>query len=388
MIAVVVLFLAMAAYLGVHFLQGFSDSVLTAPVVSAVITQSAPVSGILIRDELIITDAHMHHSILAKDGERLSAGGTVAIVSNSAEALSLETERLAITTEIERLESLLKSAGGSSSPVERDAAIKAAVLELSAAVSSGDGATRESANAWLQSLVLSGSDATGTLTRLSELRGRLSQLGSSGAENITAPESGLFYSRLDGFEDISPGILEGLGVSELDRLMQRQTQEQSVAIGKLAVSYRWCFAAAMDAEQAQLLTVGSVASLSFERLGTKPITARVESVSAAQSGRCVLVFSATTSLAETASARLCDAEVIWGTLSGLQITSDALQFDEDGNSFVWAVSSGLARQRFVDVIMDEGDYVLVLPLEGEELSEGNFVVVGGEDVYDGMSVIN
>ncbi len=388
MIAVVVLFLAMAAYLGVHFWQGFGDSVLTAPVIAATVTQSAPASGILVRDEQILTDSHMYRIVLAKDGERLPAGGTVAIAADSAEALSLETERLALTTEIARLESRLGSVSSDSGPAERDTAIKAAVLELSAAVSSGDGAARETATAWLESLVLSGSDTTETVARLSGLRGRLFELGGSRAESIAAPVSGLFSSRLDGFEDVSPGALEDLSVSGLDKLMETQTRETVGAIGKLCVSYRWYFAAAMDAEQAALLTAGSSANLLFGRLGTEPVVARVESVSTAQSGRCVIIFSATTSLAETASERLCDAEVIWGTIKGLQLPSAAIQLDEEGSSFVWAVSSGLARQRFIEVIMDEGDYVLVSPLEGEELSVGSLVVVGAEDVYDGMSVVN
>lgn len=388
MIAVVVLFLAMAAYLGVHFLKGFGDSVLTAPVSSTTVTQSAPASGILIRNELILTDLHMHHIVVAKDGQRLSAGGTAAIASDSAEALSIETERLALTSEIERLESLLQSVSGSGGLSERDTAVKTAVLELSAAVSSGDGVARETASAWIESLVLSSSDATETLTRLSQLRGRLYELGSSKIESVYAPKSGIFYSKLDGFEEVSPASLKDLTVSRLDKLMKTEVPGAPGAIGKLAVSYRWCFAATMEAEQASKLTVGGEASLSLERLGTQPVTVRVESVSAAESGRCAVVFSATTSLEETISARLCSAEVIWGTISGLQVPGGAIQLDEEGNNFVWVVSSGLARQRYINVIMETDDFVLVSPMEGEELGAGNLVVVGGEDVYDGMTVVN
>ena len=73
-------FLAMLAYLGFSFLQRMTDPVQTALTVRANMSDSSTMSGLVVRDELVLTGDAEYIDVVVEEGEKVSVGQTVAVI--------------------------------------------------------------------------------------------------------------------------------------------------------------------------------------------------------------------------------------------------------------------------------------------------------------------
>lgn len=386
--AVVVLFAAMAVYLGYYIWRSGREAYITAPVTANTVGVSADVTGIVVRGETAVCGGREYCYYEVPSGGRVSAGGVIARVTDSADAMDSLRAKRGLEGEIARVKLILSDAGssGSCSPAQRDAAAREGVVAIAAARASGDWAALDAAGSALSSVLMGGAEADAAV--LAGLEAELDALNGaeSGCECVVSPAAGLFMTSLDGLETLTPESLAGLTAAELGTLLTSGGEAPPDAIGRVIYSWRWYYAALMDEADALCLTAGGSATLSLDGCAGD-VDARVDSVSAAENGKCAVVFSSIRRLGEAASLRLTDGSVLCSSLTGLRIPAEALHTDADGRDFVYAVEAMRLEIKYVTVLSGDGNGLLV---EGDgsddALAAGDSVIVGGEDMYEGMLI--
>ena len=78
-IAMLVLFAAMAVYLGVYLFRSTQQSYSTAPAVLVTVSEGGQASGIVVREEQIIASDKEFLSLSVDDGKQVARGGEIAI---------------------------------------------------------------------------------------------------------------------------------------------------------------------------------------------------------------------------------------------------------------------------------------------------------------------
>lgn len=388
-IAMVVLFAAMVIYLGVYIFHSTQQSYVTAPAVVVTVNESGQASGCVVREEQLLTSDKEYISISVDNGKEVARGGEVAIGVSSPEALESASRARELEVEIAYVSNLLSSMNIAAGVTEKDTAVRSAILELSAAVGSGDASALDSICMSLSSLLFSGDAGTVTQSDLDALQAELRQLqsavGSGG--RITAPAAGLFTTVTDGYESLTYADLANLTPDGVEALGDRKTAIADNVIGKLVTSKKWYFAAVMQQADAGRLSPGGSATLDFGRHYSTAISATVLSISEEVDGKVAVVFACNTALADTLAMREATAEVVYTEYTGIRVPLKAVHMDESGNTYVCVITAGQIEEKQVEIIYQTGDYCLVARgSESNSLRAGNEIVVSGKNLTDGKVV--
>jgi hypothetical protein len=389
-IAAVVLFLAMAVYLGVYLVQSTRETLVTSPAVKATVTDTAEISGIAVREETVISSERAYVFVNAEDGSFISSGSVVASAMDSEAALERAGRKRERENEISHISTLLSGISSSDDLTERDAAIRSAILSLSAAVSADKLSDLDGACVELTSLIFSDGDTAVSEADLEALESELSSIEGStytDSEDILAPEAGLFSTILDGRESLTPDMLANISPADVKQMISDKGSTPAGAIGKLITSYRWYFAGVMSADDAENLSEGDYVTVSLGRYYGGEVSMRVEQISTASGGERAVVLSSLNALADTLAMREADAEIICSEYTGLRVPAKAIHVDDDGNSFVYVVTAGLVDVKYVETVCQSGDYYIVdIGSAADSLREGNEIIVSGKNVQAGMIV--
>lgn len=384
------LFIAMLAYLGVYLIRSINDPVQTAPAVYTTVTDSASASGLVVRDEFIITSDDTHVDCSVGDGQRVAAGAVLAESYSSETALERANRVRELELEISRLKSVLPGLATSYDLSVRDSAIRSSVLDLTKAVTMHDLSELDSCCISIRALVCRDSTGSSSSSDLLAMEQELSSLrhsSTSDTSSITAERSGVFSSVVDGFEYLTPDIIKGCSPEQLRSLIRSSPEPESGAVGKIVTSYSWYYAAVVSAEDAECLTEGASASLKFGRFYDSIIPARVESISPVMGGECSVVFSCSQALADTLAMRQVSAEIVFDEYSGIRVPSEAMNFEtaDDGTerAFVYTLTGIQAEKKFVEIVYTAEDFYLVSSTGADALREGNEIIFGSDDIFDG-----
>lgn len=201
---------------------------------------------------------------------------------------------------------------------------------------------------------------------------------------ITAACSGIFLSQLDGYEHLTPPILEQLTPSRLDLLEDSCRPIDENSPGKLICSSRWYYAAVLPKTDAALLSVDASVTLNFSE--ALSVEATVEQISEAEDGACALVFSAAEQTLPFLQLRLAEAELLLAEYDGFLVPSTAVFTDAHGQAGLYTVVGGIAELVEVEILdmETEPELCFVSPLEDGILYDGSPVVSQCGDVSDGM----
>ena len=131
-------FMALAAYLTVYIVHRAANPVQTALTVTATMSDSAPMSGLVIRDELVIRSDEQYIDVTAADGSKVAAGETVATVYSSEEALERASRLHVLSQEIDDVSAALDDDGTVTVTGDREQSIYSAITGLSACLRGGD----------------------------------------------------------------------------------------------------------------------------------------------------------------------------------------------------------------------------------------------------------
>ena len=384
----ILLFLAFAVYAGAYAVRSLRDTTVTAQAVAADVTLGGPASGIVIREETVLTSAEPYIDVTAGDGEKLAAGAPLATAMRSEAGLERANRIHELELEIGRMSAALDELDSAADLTTRDESLRTVVRKLSGDVARHELSALDTDSLNLRSLLFSNAASGVSRAELRTLQRELDSLrgsSSSDAEVLTAERSGVFSTLVDGYEDLTPALLETLTPEALNELTEHTPDKPAGAYGKLVTSYRWYFAAAMSDSDAENLTVGRTATLNFGRYYGADIRARVISISPPENGTVAVVFRCDTALAETLAMRCVPANVVFATYSGIRVPAQAVQTDpKTGGKYVWCITAMQLERKDVELLYADDDFAVIAEsTAADALRDGNTVAVSGQDLYEG-----
>lgn len=392
--------LAVLAYFGFQSWRYFTDPILTTSVYVYRAEHSVTLNGMLVRDEEVIECTEPLVELTRSEGERVAKGKRVATVYQNAAALAAEQESTALREQLEQLRFAQTAARDTEAALRLDSDIEAQIVTLRAAMISGSYASLDSAVSSLKSTVLrreyayrGSADLSGRIAETEEKLREASRAVGSGARAIAAPFAGTFSSVADGYETVlTPALLPTLSPSAFERLTPVPV---FTTVGKLVRGGTWYYAAVADAADAEQITVGGRYELAFTGVdATLDVTA--DSVSHAEDGRCLVVFSGTQNLSAVTMLRDQSAELILQSYTALRIPKNALRISEEGQSGVYCRIGRQAWFKPVEVVYQGEDYCLVRPgkiaatresdLVFYTLRAGDEAIITADRLYNGKVI--
>ena len=384
-----VLVVLLSLYIAIPVVRQVTGRYETEPVTYITVTESGNTSGVIVRAEKLLSTDMPYVSLLAENGEEVAANSAVAVAVQNQSSLDVAHRANEVETEINYLRSLLSRLSSASDNAEQETALRSAVYRLSEASMQEDAGELDSAVATLSTL-LRGSAAENSEEELSalireteELRGQLSE-----RDYLYAPAAGIFSAETDGFESLTPAVLDGISPEGVENLRTQGSDVADNVIGKVVTNHAWYYAAVMAEKDSDRLRVGDVTSLDFGYRSSRTVRAAVRSISPTdRAGQVAVVFRCSSALAETLSLRLAEAEVVFRSYSGLRVPKKAVHV-EDGKTVVYTVSAGQMERKLVDILYTGEDFYLVeAGSEGSSLRAGNELIVSGKNLKDG-NVVN
>ena len=407
--------LGVLAYFGIQAVRYFGDPLTTTLAYHYQVELSADLSGYVVRDELVLPDESSGLRQLQRtEGERVSSGGTVALVYADQATLDQQEEIQTLETQLEQLRYAQEAALGAEVSQRLDAQILQTMVDYRSALAADRLDRAEDCGAELRSLVLKRdytySDTADLTARIEELQSQVdslrSQTGSS-IRRLTAPESGLYSAVVDGYETVlTPENLETLTPGTLARLQPDEAVLAEANVGKLVLGDDWYYVATMEEGEAALLAESSSLKLRFSKGVSQDLDVELLSVSQPESGRVTAVFHGDTFLSELTLLRQQSAKIIRRTTEGIRVPIEAVRIreqtvtDEDGNETtvsetgVYCVVGVEARFKPVEVLYSGEEFALVRSTldAAEEVTEsqeqiriraGDEVIITAYDLYDG-----
>lgn len=383
----ILLFIAMAAYMGVFLVRTLAKDFRTAPAVYISVEENTLMSGIIVREEECIESNEKYLSICAENGKLLAKGDAIAIAYKSEEAL----ERAGHIHELELQKQYIISAlsGGSSdnSVAEKDSNIKCAVTQLAAAAARHETDMLYLSAHNLGALVLEKKGISTTDSDLTTVNNELSSLkrtASRDTKALTTTKPGVYCNSVDGYEHITYADLANLTPDKLKSLSDAPGDISDSVCGKFVSSSTWYYAAVIKKEDAERLSVGDHTDLDFGRYYSDPLSSSVISISSPSNGECAVVFRCTFAMAEMLTVRLANAEIVYDSFDGLRVPKEACYVDDDG-TYVYTVTGIRAEKIYISIKRDMDNYYMVeISADEEALKENSHIILTSHDIYDGM----
>ena len=418
-IVMAVLLVGVVTYFGIYLVRSFQGGITTVKAYEDSVDLGVEATGVVVREETVLTNsaaATQLVELIPGEGEKVAAGGTVAMLYSSNSGLEVSRSIAALENEIEQLQYILTSSGKSESAAKLDAQVLDAIAALRASAALGDLSDLENDTLELRTLVFKrdfaygDTDAAQAVSALiKEKTAQLSALRSSlggVSKTLYAPRSGVFSGLVDGLESVlTPAALSDLTPSGLNALLDRADAADS-AVGKLITSSTWYFAALMTEAEAESFKESRTYTVQFSRDWSGAADMTLERVSDPEDGQVLLVFSCRTHLSDTTLLRRQTVEVVTETVTGLRIPRQALRTitetvtHEDGTTEevttlgVYVLVGAAAEFKEVRVLWQDDDTFLVEPVisgtsataQAKRLQAGDEVILSTKGLYDGKVV--
>ena len=402
--------LGVLAYFGIQGLDYLSDPLTTTLAYNYQVEEGTDLSGYVVREERVLADdAGGLLRLQRSEGERVSAGGTVALVYADQTSLDRQQEIDELTGRIDQLQFAQEASVGSEVLLKLDAQIMQSLLAYRSELAAGRLDNAEEHETELRSLVLkrdyTNSDSEDLSGQIAELQGRLKELkaqAASSVRRVTAPVSGLYSAVVDGYETVlTPDALADMTPSQLNAVKADETVASQT--GKLILGDCWYYAVTMSAEQTEALRdAGGSMTLRFAKGVEQDQTVTLYAVGPEEQGRVVVTFRGEYNLAQLTLLRRQSAQLIRRTVAGIRVPNEALRaantkVDQEGNRTtaeglgVYCVVGMEARFKPVEVVYSGDGFVLVRSAaasdqESLRLRPGDEIIISAKDLYDGKVV--
>lgn len=407
-----VITLAVVAYFGIQAAHYFADPMTTTVAYTYSVDRSVSLSGYVAREELVLESSSGLLRQERTEGERVSAGGVVAVVYADEASLDRQNELDTLRARLEQLEFAQEAAEGAEVALKLDNQIIQNILDLRSALAADRLDRAETYGADLRSLVLKRdytySETEDLSSQITELKSQISTLEAQAAAStrrITAPEAGLYSAVVDGYEQVlTPESLKTLTPSTLTALRADESVQSEV--GKLILGDNWYYAAIVSQADAETLSSAKSIYLRFSKSVEQDLPVSVYHISEEENGRVVVVLKGSSYLPELTLLRQQSTEVILGNLEGIRVPREALRaektsVDENGElvtteqTGVYCLVGMEARFKPVEVLYSGDGFALVRSIydsaagdltgsqEVARLRSGDQVIVTGRDLYDG-----
>lgn len=410
--------LALLIYFVFQTIQYFSDPLSTTLAYTYQVEESVSLSGYIIRDEQVLpAESEGLLQLQREEGERISVGGTVAVVYADQASLDRQAEIEALNSRIEQLQYVQETGLGVEAVKTLNTQIRQNILDYRSALAEKNLYDAEKQSVDLRTLVLkqdyAASDTEDLPSQIADLTAQRKNLQAQGAgsvRRITAPAAGLYSAITDGYETtLTPECLATLTPSTLTAI-KPDTQVKS-NVGKLVLGETWHYAAVMTTEDAKVLAKtadaleadGGSVTIQFAKDVGRNLPVRLVSIGPEENGRSVVIFQGTTHLSQLTLLRQQSAHVLFRTIEGIRIPKEALRIvtrtetDSKGTeqetyvSGVYCVVGMEAHFKPVEVLHSDDKFLLVAPNppagnETLRLRPGDEVIVTAKNLYHGKVI--
>lgn len=404
-VVILTLFAAVLAYLGFYVWQGLSEPYQLVATYTYQMDDGLALDGVVVRQEAVIEGRSDLSEILPQEGEKVAAGATVALVYQNAEAMQDRREAKELRLQLEQLNYAMRRNDSMGDTNKLDGQLVTTLAELKTAASNGELGGLEEQGLELRSLVLK---RTGDLTTNSQslsalkeaaagIEARLKTLNNSSGQltrHVTVNRSGIFSGLADGYEDrLSPDMLDGLTVGQLDQLLQSGTEASQTAIGKLITGSTWYFATSVDDASAKRLEEGKQYTLAFTGDFDKEISMKLERLGSSEGGRRMAVFSSDRYLSQVTLTRMGTATLVFERFSGVRVPDKALRVrtNDDGTTTlgVYTLVGRQAEFKSVEIVREgEGFYILRgTDTNRKVLRPGDTIILSNQELYNGKVIL-
>jgi len=398
-IMAVLLSLFLIVYAGFQGWAFFYNPYHTEIAVTYSVNEAIHVSGMAVRTETVIEDQYGGSvSYIHEDAAKVLKNKPVAYAHASSDTV----QKMERAEELQKEISLLEEASsgvsqlyGSSEFINDQ--IGNAVLSYSGIIANGSfsdfGAVKDS-------LLLSINKKT-TITgepnkfeeRIAVLKAEYEELqneiNSDEASTVTSPKTGYFISSVDGFENvINKETLFDKSVSEIEDIIYQDVVAAEEKIGKIADDFKWYYVISVSPEEAELFRPGKKVTANFDGIKT-PVKLEVfEKIEDETSENVIIVLLCKTFTAEYASLRQVNADIVFSTISGLRISSDAIRFNDQQQMGVFILDRSEVKFRAVEIVYSGSGYHIVKWKQATKNALQLFdeVFVGGNDLYVGKVI--
>ena len=354
------------------------------------------VTGVIIRNEKTITsDSGGTLHFVTQDGSRVSKGGVVADIYESANA-SVTVNRIAeLQKSIHDIEEMqnyndVQAADLSLANIK----VKNALNALVRGTANGNfGDAAKVSSELLSSLnrrqLITG-EQTDFSAQIAALKAELQSLEASlpaTIGKIKAENSGYFVSASDGYETVLSGVdLSAVTPEFLDTMAPENVPDN--AIGKIVSDYEWYIAAKVSINESLKYKEGDTLTVKTSLKSTPELSVKVKTINISQSSdHAVVVLSCQQMNSELATMRTGIITLVSKTYSGLRIPRKSLRV-VDGQTGVYVLSGITLKFVIVEVIFNEDDYIVCRQEKSNNsvLRLYDEVVVKGKRLYDGKIV--
>lgn len=388
-----VLLLAVLTYLGLNIYDAVANPFKTAYAVRFESYDYETVSGLVVRDETVVTYDRTVVNITRSEGEKVGKGQTLAVVYQSSDAETRQEELDKLESRLSLLSSAVSASGSVTAVSQLDERIISSILDVNSAVATRSLKDISDQSDRLKNLVFtrehSYSDTSELQEEMADIQTRIDQLqalSQSETTAISAPVAGLYSAYVDGYESaLTPELLDQATVSTLEEAQNAKTSSPA-NIGKLISGSRWYYLTVMEADLAYSL--GSSITVRLTQDSDYTFDMDVERIGPNESGRCAVVLSCDRHMSELTMYRQLELDVIFESYTGLRVPKKAIKMDEDGGVFVYVMEGINIKQKYVDIISETGSFYVVIEDRSStsNLWSGDEVVVSGRGLYDGKVI--
>ena len=389
----------LVCYVGVQAWIFFYNPYQTEIAVNYSINEALHVNGIAVRTETVIDDSYGGSvSYIHEDAAKVLKNKPVAYAHASSDTVKKMERAAELKKEISLLEEASSGVSqlyGSSEFINNQ--IGNSVIAYIDAISNGNYSDFSSVKDSLLLSINKKTSITGGYNKFEEritlLKAEydelINEINADEANTVLSPKNGYFISSVDGFEEIinKENIFEK-NVAELEEIISRDVVASEEKIGKIADNYKWYYLISVSPEDAELFRIGKNIKVKFDGINDIAKLEVFEKIEDDSSENVIIVLLCKTFTAEYASIRQISADIIFSTITGLRVSSDAIRFNNEQQMGVFILDRNEVKFRLVDIVYSGSGYHIVKWNQGTKNALQLFdeVFVGGNDLYVGKVI--
>ena len=390
-------------YIVYHLLNSFGTPVETSPAQLVTVNETITVEAYVLRDEKVLVSAQTGGvNCLYQDGTMVRRNSAVADVYSGNETAAVK-ERIA---EIDDKIKILEDSGMAESAALNDSA------SISGSLDSLYYTVLEKINQQNIDYAFRRKNEMLTLmnkrqiaqrfvydfsTQIAELKKQRAQLTASLtdiSETVYAPESGYFYSEVDGYEEtFTGGLCDSLTVADFKKLTETEPADHgSNVVGKIAVDYKWYIVCLMETGQAKSFIEKNKYTAIFPYNADAEIPMTLyRSVQDDSGEQTMLIFSTGNVDGNFSFLRRQTVDLVQNTYTGYRVPVSAVRI-VDGKEGVYILNGNLVSFREITPIAEIDGNLIVEerdPADPDHASKLGFydqIITKGKNIYENKIV--
>lgn len=194
----------------------------------------------------------------------------------------------------------------------------------------------------------------------------------SGAEYITAPESGIVSYRVDGLEDkLTPNNFSELSKQYLENLNLKTGKiiASNEECGKIIDNFSCYIATISNTQEAKNAKVGDMVKIRLSN--NLEISAKIIQVTEEENNNMLIILEFNKQISELTNYRKISFDLIWWSYEGLKVPNQSI-VNENGLNYVVRNRAGYLSKILVKVSKQNESYSIITSYTTEELRELGF----------------